>query len=52
MNLFHRIDDAQAIVRAKGGVFKQAELYRRADRIYACWSRSTGRGAPRRPTSA
>jgi hypothetical protein len=34
MNLFHRIDDAQAIVRAKGGVFKQAELYRRADRIY------------------
>jgi hypothetical protein len=34
MNLFHRIDDAQAIVRAKGGVFKQAELYSRGDRLY------------------
>jgi hypothetical protein len=34
MNLFHRIDDAHAIIRAKGGVFKQAELYRRADRLY------------------
>jgi hypothetical protein len=34
MDLFHRIDDAQAIVRAKGGVFKQAELYRRSDRLY------------------
>lgn len=34
MDLFHRIEDAQAIVRAKGGVYKQAELYRRADRLY------------------
>lgn len=34
MDLFHRIDDAQAIVRAKGGVFKQAEVYRRRDRLY------------------
>lgn len=34
MDLFHRIDDAEAIVRLKGGVFKQAELYRRRDRIY------------------
>jgi hypothetical protein len=34
MNLFHRIDDAQAIVRSKGGVFKQAELYSRGDRLY------------------
>jgi hypothetical protein len=34
MNLFHRIDDAQAIVRAKGGVYKQAELYHRGDRVY------------------
>lgn len=34
MDLFHRIDDAQAIVRAKGGVFKQAELYRRSDRLF------------------
>jgi hypothetical protein len=34
MNLFHRIDDAQAIIRAKGGVFKQVELYRRNDRLY------------------
>jgi hypothetical protein len=34
MHLFHRIDDAQCIVRQKGGVFRQAELYRRKDRIY------------------
>jgi hypothetical protein len=34
MLLFHRIDDAECIIRAKGGVFKQAELYRRGDRVY------------------
>lgn len=34
MLLFHRIDDAFAIVRLKGGVYKQTELYRRGDRIY------------------
>lgn len=34
MNLFHRIDDAQAIVRTKTGVFKQTELYSRGDRLY------------------
>jgi hypothetical protein len=34
VQLFHRIDDAEAIVRLKGGVFKQTELYRRGDRIY------------------
>ena len=34
MDLFHRIDDAECIVRAKGGVYKQAELYRRGDRVY------------------
>lgn len=34
MDLFHRIDDAQAIMRVKGGVFKQAELYRRGGTVY------------------
>jgi len=34
MQLFHRIDDAECIIRAKGGVFKQAELYRRGDRVF------------------
>lgn len=34
MQLFHRIDDAECIIRVKGGVFKQAELYRRGDRVY------------------
>lgn len=34
MDLFHRIDDAECIIRAKGGVFKQAELYRRGDRVF------------------
>lgn len=31
MDLFHRIDDAEAIIRVKGGVFKQTEVYRRSD---------------------
>lgn len=34
MELFHRIDNAQAIVRLKGGVFKQAELYHRGEAVY------------------
>lgn len=34
MQLFHRIDDAECIIRAKGGVFRQAELYRRGERVY------------------
>lgn len=34
MQLFHRIDDAECIVRIAGGVFKQSELYRRGDRVY------------------
>jgi hypothetical protein len=34
VDLFHRIDDAEAIVRLKGGVYKQTELYRRGDRIF------------------
>ena len=34
MDLFHRIDDAEAVVRLKGGVFKQAEVYRRRDHVY------------------
>jgi hypothetical protein len=33
MDLFHRIDDAECITRSRG-VMKQAELYRRGNRIY------------------
>lgn len=36
VDLFHIIPDAQAILRSKG-VFKQAKVYRRGDRIYAQW---------------
>lgn len=35
MDLFHRLDDAQCIVRVKGGTYKQAELYRRGRTLYA-----------------
>ena len=31
MELFHEIPDAQAIIRCKGGVFKQVKLYRRGE---------------------
>jgi hypothetical protein len=34
VDLFHRIDDAQAIVRVKGGVQKQVELYRRGSQVF------------------
>lgn len=34
MHLFHRIDDAEAVVRIKGGVFRQTEVFRRADKVY------------------
>lgn len=33
MDLFHRIDEAQAIV-SKGGVFKQVEVYHRDGKVY------------------
>lgn len=35
-DLFHIIDDAQVILRSKG-VFRQAKVYRRGDRLYAGW---------------
>lgn len=34
--LFHVIDGAQAVLHSKG-VYRQAALYRREDRIYAKW---------------
>lgn len=34
MDLFHRIDDAEAIIRAKGGVFKQTEVFRRGEQVF------------------
>lgn len=34
MDLFHEIPDAQCIVRCKGGVYKQAKLYRRGEHTY------------------
>lgn len=34
MQLFHEIPDAAAIVRQKGGVFKQAKVFHRNGRLY------------------
>ena len=34
MELFHEIPDAQAIIRCKGGVYKQVKLYRRGEHKY------------------
>lgn len=34
MNLFHKIDDAIAIVRLKGSVLKQTDMYARGDRVF------------------
>lgn len=34
MQLFHEIPDAAAIIRAKGGVFKQTKVFHRAGRLY------------------
>jgi hypothetical protein len=35
MSLFSVIDDAQAIIRSKAGVYKQVKLYERDNVIYA-----------------
>lgn len=34
MELFHEIPDELAIIRLRGGVYKQAKLYRRGDLIF------------------
>lgn len=34
MELFHEIPDAQAIIRCKGGVYKQVKMYRRGEHQY------------------
>lgn len=34
IKLFHKIDDAVAIIRVKGGIHKQVGMYRRGDRVY------------------
>lgn len=34
MELFHIIDDAVAIIKTKGGVYRQVKVYRRADAVY------------------
>lgn len=34
INLFHKIEDAVAIVRVKGGIHKQVDMYRRGDKVY------------------
>ena len=34
MKLFHKIDDAIAIVRFKGGILKQTDMYARGDRVF------------------
>lgn len=35
MNRFHVINDAAVIIRSKGGIYKQAKVYRRGDDLYA-----------------
>lgn len=32
--MFHRIDDAEAVVRLRGGVYKQTDVYHRGDKVY------------------
>ncbi len=34
MELFHEIPDELAIIRLRGGVYKQTKLYRRGDTIF------------------
>ena len=34
MDLFHKIEGAVAIVRYKGGIMKQADMYARGDRVF------------------
>jgi hypothetical protein len=52
IELFHRIDEAQVIVRRRG-VFKQVPLYRRGERVYALlgggYVRLLARGASTQP---
>jgi len=35
-DLFHVIDDAQVVLRSKG-VFRQAKVYERCNKLYAAW---------------
>lgn len=35
MNLFHVINDGVAVLRVKGGIFKQSKIYRREAMVYA-----------------
>lgn len=35
MELFHEIPDELAIIRLRGGVYKQTKLYRRGDMMFA-----------------
>lgn len=34
MNLFHRIEDAVAVVRTKGGIYRQLDVYRRGCDVF------------------
>lgn len=34
MLLFHKIPDAEAIIRVANGVYKQAEVYHRGERVF------------------
>jgi len=34
IELFHEIPDAEAIIRQRGGIFKQAKVYRRGGKLY------------------
>lgn len=51
-NLFHEIEETQAILRAKG-VFHQVKVYRREQYVYAAWGsgyvRLMGSGGTSKP---
>lgn len=37
MFTFHRIEDAVAIIRLKGGIFKQVNVYHRNGKVYVAY---------------
>lgn len=51
MDLFHIIDDAEAVLRSRG-VYRQAKLYRRGRQLYAAWGGGFVRVLPRHGTSS
>lgn len=38
MKLFHKIEGALAIIRVKGGILKQVDMFARGDRVFVPYS--------------